>query len=185
MDTSFLNRQELQVLEFAKKWHGDQKRKYTSKPYWHHLVNVAKLAHSHDLDRIAICAAILHDIVEDTSMTTKNLLGELDLLGFNVGECFAISYFVSQLTSKYSSKEFPNIKRSKRKQLEAERLIQISATAQSIKYCDIIDNCKNIKELDPVFAKKYLAEKRQVLKGMNRGDKELYKLACDTVGLNF
>ena len=179
MDTSFLNSQQLQILEFAKKWHGDQKRKYTGEPYWYHLVNVAKLAHTHNLDNISTCAAILHDLVEDTKMTTKDLLGELDLLNFNVGECFAISYFVSQLTSKYSSKEFPNIKRSKRKKLEAERLIQISATAQSLKYCDIIDNCKDIKELDPVFAEKYLAEKRYVLKGMNKGNEELYQKALD------
>lgn len=40
---SFLTKQQLELLSYVKAWHGSQKRKYTSEPYWYHVLRVANL----------------------------------------------------------------------------------------------------------------------------------------------
>lgn len=61
------------AVEFAAEHHGDQTRKGTSIPYLQHLLGVASIALEFGATEIETVAAILHDVLEDTSVT-ENVL---------------------------------------------------------------------------------------------------------------
>lgn len=56
------------AYEFAKFHHGDQLRK-SGEPYIIHPIQVAYILADIGLDESTICAALLHDVVEDTPVT--------------------------------------------------------------------------------------------------------------------
>ncbi|MDR0646240.1 MAG: RelA/SpoT family protein [Elusimicrobiota bacterium] len=60
------------AYDFAKKAHEGQKR-LTGEPFFTHAVEVAKILLGHKLDVETISAALLHDTVEDTSTTVKDI----------------------------------------------------------------------------------------------------------------
>ncbi len=60
------------VYEYAKAHHGDQLRK-SGEPYIIHPVQVAYILSTLGLDDSTICAALLHDTVEDTDITKQDL----------------------------------------------------------------------------------------------------------------
>ena len=57
---------------FAKNAHGDQKRK-SGEPYYHHLLEVVYILTSLSCGPSTLAAAFLHDVVEDTSVTLKEI----------------------------------------------------------------------------------------------------------------
>ena len=61
------------AIYWAKKYHGDQKRK-SGEPYYIHPLEVAYMVAGHNLKTDVIVAAILHDIVEDTEVTVGMIL---------------------------------------------------------------------------------------------------------------
>ena len=63
------------AYEFAKAHHGDQLRK-SGEPYIVHPVQVAYILATLSLDDSTICAALLHDTVEDTDITKQDLVQE-------------------------------------------------------------------------------------------------------------
>ena len=63
------------AYEFAKEKHGDQLRK-SGEPYIIHPVQVAYILSTLGLDDSTICAALLHDTLEDTGITKQNLVQE-------------------------------------------------------------------------------------------------------------
>lgn len=60
------------AYDYAKENHGDQCRK-SGEPYMIHPLNVAYILASLELDDETICAALLHDVVEDTSKTNDDI----------------------------------------------------------------------------------------------------------------
>ena len=62
----------LKAYNFAKLHHGNQKRK-SGEPYIIHPIQVAYILSMLELDDATICAALLHDTVEDTDVTDKQL----------------------------------------------------------------------------------------------------------------
>ena len=60
------------AYEFALKAHGDQKRK-SGEPYIIHPLEVAYIITTLELDDESICAALLHDVVEDTDVTREDI----------------------------------------------------------------------------------------------------------------
>ena len=68
----------LKAYNFAKDKHGDQLRK-SGEPYIIHPVQVAYTLAELELDDATICAALLHDVVEDTEITHQNLIEEFSL----------------------------------------------------------------------------------------------------------
>jgi len=56
------------AIYWAKKYHGDQKRK-SGEPYYSHPLEVAYMISEHNLKTDVIVASILHDIIEDTEVT--------------------------------------------------------------------------------------------------------------------
>ncbi len=63
------------AYEFAKNKHGNQLRK-SGEPYIIHPVQVAYTLSTLNLDDETICAALLHDVVEDTTATREELVKE-------------------------------------------------------------------------------------------------------------
>lgn len=81
--TRYLSPEEMEQVDaayrFAAEFHKDQKRR-SGEPYINHPVEVALiLAHDLHMDEDVICAALLHDTVEDTPATlddVRNLFGD-------------------------------------------------------------------------------------------------------------
>ena len=69
---------------FAKEAHKDVRRA-SGEPYFIHSLAVATTVHNWQLDEPSIAAALLHDVVEDTNITTQNIEKEFgDEIGFLV-----------------------------------------------------------------------------------------------------
>jgi (p)ppGpp synthase/HD superfamily hydrolase len=63
----------LEANRLAAHFHRDQFRKDSSEPYINHPIRIAEQAHKYGLSPVAICAALLHDTVEDTEATHKDI----------------------------------------------------------------------------------------------------------------
>lgn len=170
-----LTKRQERILEFVKDLHGDQKRKYTGEPYWHHLLNVAKIVSEHSVT-MGVEIALCHDLIEDTPCSMGFLWEFLfHDCEYDYNECTIICHDVFALSDQYTFAKYPHLNRLQRKELEAMRLIQISPNAQSVKYADIIDNTSSIVQHDPNFAKVYLIEIGKKIYQMNKGDSSLYQ----------
>jgi len=158
-------KQIFKALQFAIKAHGDQKRKYTGDPYIIHPIAVAELVSDVGGDEDMICAAILHDVVEDTHVTLDDIVQKFgaDIAGL-----------VSSLTD-ISKPEDGN--RATRKAMDKRWIASRCAKSKTIKLADLIDNSSTIVEHDPNFAKVYISEKRELLKVLQEGDQQLYQRA--------
>src|SRR5215203_3481392 len=154
-----------QIKAFADKAHGDQQRKYTPERYIVHPVRVMELCRKHTSSTPVLAAALLHDVLEDTPV------GKVPMQQFlasvlNEQEAAETTRLVVELTDVYTKEKFPRWNRHKRKRTEATRIEQTSGDSQTVKYADIIDNCKEIVVQDPEFAGTFLQECNQLLKKM-------------------
>ena len=141
------------ALKFAIKAHDGQKRKYTGEPYVLHPMAVYELGMEAGFDVLQLCACLLHDVVEDTRWTIRQIESVF-------GE--EISFLVEQLTDVHTT-EKSVLNRKGRKYWERKRISSISATAKHIKIADLIDNSRTIIKHDPEFAKVYMEEMRDLL----------------------
>ena len=162
---------ERKAKEFAAKRHEaeGQVRKYTGEPYICHPAAVVEIVRSVPHTAEMIAAAWLHDTVEDTKTTLEEIK---DNFGVQV------SMFVEMLTD-VSKKSDGN--RKKRKGIDRQHTAKAMPPAKTIKLADLIDNSASIVELDPSFAKVYLAEKKLLLEVLVEGDKTLWHRANDIV----
>ena len=142
------------AIDFCKKAHFGQDRKYTGDPYWNHPHDVYLSVREFTDDIDIHIAALLHDVIEDCGFNRIDITNR-----FNK----RISDIVYELTDKYTNGEYPDLNRKERKFLEAMRLKDISKEAKLIKYFDIMDNSKSIFKFDPKFAKTYLKEKQFII----------------------
>ena len=69
------SKQIMKAYNYAFEHHGDQKRR-SGEPYIIHPINVAYILAGVGLDESTICAALLHDVVEDTDVTDEDLRKE-------------------------------------------------------------------------------------------------------------
>ena len=150
----------------------DQRRKYTGEPYIAHPAAVVELVRNVPHTEVMICAAWLHDTVEDTPETLGNVEREFGP---------EVAALVEQLTD-VSRREDGN--RKKRKTIDREHTAKASPEAKTIKLADLIDNTRSIVERDPEFAKVYLAEKILLLEVLREGDATLWALAASMVTPN-
>lgn len=87
------------AYEYAKGHHGDQCRK-SGEPYIIHPVQVAYILANLELDDSTVCAALLHDVVEDTPVTHEDLIHDF---GEEIAEMVAGVTKLSKL--QYTSAE--------------------------------------------------------------------------------
>jgi guanosine-3',5'-bis(diphosphate) 3'-pyrophosphohydrolase len=168
------------VKEYATKAHGDQMRKYTPEPYIVHPVRVMELCAKYTENTAILCAALLHDVLEDTNVTEAELLAFLRTV-MSEQEAERTLKLVVDLTDVYIKEKFPKYNRRTRKQMERERVARTSPDAQTVKYADIYDNTTEIVKHDPSFAKVFLHECRLTLRSIRSGNPQLYELAVNAV----
>lgn len=147
--------------------HYGQRRKYTNEPYICHPIEVVQILIQHGVTTEEIlCAAVLHDVLEDTAYTAEDLR--------DAGMSQAVVSVVVELTEPAHVGN-----RAERKYLECQRLSDASYEAQTIKYADLISNTRSIAKHDVGFAKVYLREKWHILSECNLGDVSLRQKAQD------
>lgn len=174
-----LSKKQEKLLDFVKEQHGDQKRRYTNKPYWTHVYNVAE--HTARYEPEGIEAALCHDLLEDTACDRQQLMELLEQINYGKQEATSICNTVEQLTDQFTPEQYPEMNRLTRKAKEAERLGTVGYLAQSIKYADIIDNVLSIARFDEVFGRKYVPEKIDILNQMRGGHIHLLIECCSTI----
>lgn len=152
-----------QAMCFAREVHKHQKRKYTGNTYTDHLGEVAGIVASVPHTEEMITLAWLHDCVEDQGITLQELNDKFGIV-------------ITNGVLLLSDLEEGN--RAERKRLSRERLSKAPPEIQTIKYADLISNTSSIVQFDPKFAEVYLEEKRLLLEVMDKGNRELYDLAC-------
>lgn len=147
----------MRALRFAEQAHEGQFRKYTGEPYVTHCLDVMErlraLYAKHNLvaPEAMLCAAALHDTVEDTDTSFQEIT---ELFGIDVA---GLVFWLTDITPK----EWGN--RATRKRLCAERIGYAPLSAKVIKFCDIASNTDSIVQHDPKFAAVYVPEKCRIL----------------------
>ncbi len=129
-----------------------------------------------------LSAALLHDVLEDTPVTSDDIKIFLQdiMLSSEVRKTIRL---VEELTDVYIKSSFPHLNRRQRKDLEIARIAKTSRDSQTIKYADIIDNCVEIVKHDRGFAGKFLSECREILRQAPNGDKKLYERAVGVLNV--
>ena len=168
------------IRDFADQAHGEQKRKYTPERYIVHPVRVMEICRKYTPELPLLGAALLHDVLEDTKVGRKEMNSFL-LTKMNEDYAQRTTALVIELTDFYTKTAYPRWNRKKRKRKESERIEKTSGESQTVKYADIIDNCKEIVDHDPEFAALFLLECRSILGVMNKGNEELRNEAISTV----
>lgn len=150
------------ALHFATQAHLFQKRKYTDEEYIVHPVEVKTiLEYSGFTNTNLLAAALLHDTIEDTNTTVTKLI---ETFGYS------ITAIVLELTEP---KHEGN--RKLRKELELERIRNISFAGKTIKLADLMSNTVSIAKYDLKFFEVYGREAMDLL---------LYPLHPDEARIN-
>lgn len=146
-----------------------KKRKYTGEPYITHPIAVAKMVAEVTEDVNMICAALLHDVIEDTHVTYKDLI--------NAGFGIFTAKIVLDLTN-FSISSDGN--RAARNELDRRYIERASSASKTIKLADLIHNSESIIiHAKQDFADTYIREKILLLKVLKEGDSGLYKRALE------
>lgn len=163
-----------------------QVRKYTGEPYWVHTDAVAATVESVGGTDSMICAAHLHDVLEDVASTRPEFGPHQIEVLFGEG----VLALVQDLTDEYTKENFPKLNRAQRKARERERIGSISVEAKTIKLADLINNTESIVAHDPDFARVYLREKLEILPYLSDGNSTLLNrasvqtmVACSVLGI--
>ena len=152
----------MRAYNYAAKNHGDQCRK-SGEPYIIHPLNVAYILADIGLDDSTICAALLHDVVEDTEVTEQDITNEFGK---------EISDMVAGVT-KLSNIMFASVEE---KQVEDYRKMFLAMGKDIrvilIKLADRLHNMRTLK---------YLSRDRQIAN--SKETMELYAPLANRLGL--
>ena len=127
----------IDALEFAAHKHREQRRKnVAASPYINHPIALAHvLVHEGGITDVAVlCAAILHDTVEDTETTFDELEAR-----FGTG----IAGIVREVTDD------KNLVKAQRKALQVEHAPHLSHAAKLVKLADKICNLRDVADDPP------------------------------------
>ena len=154
------------AARFASESHEGQVRKYTNEPYITHPIAVGFLVATTMADIECVCAAYLHDVLEDTDCIVEDRFDPF------------ISRLVVGLTD-VSKPEDGN--REYRKSLDRVHTWSQDSRVRSIKLADLIDNAKSITKYDPDLAHVFMSEMRETMKGMHGTNATLWKMANEVL----
>lgn len=160
---------EEEALEFARKAHGEQQRKYTKEAYIEHPKRVAQIVKTVPHTTEMICAAYLHDVVEDTPVSIEEIEQEFGS---------KVAGLVHELTDEYIKENYQHLNRKNRKKKEVQRQAKMSPEAKTIKLADVIDNTRDIIKNDRDFARKYVPEMEALTEALQGGNFKLFMRAC-------
>lgn len=163
--------------------HFGQYRKYTGEPYIVHPVAVATILYNFLQKKTTyqmICAALLHDVVEDCKVSFNTLAEQFDKETISM---------VAGLTS--ASKWLYSYNRAQRKHIDKVFLKSTDWRVHTIKCADILHNTESILHYDKNFAITYLKEKKDLIPALSLASTEIYnrvynviELGCDKIGIS-
>src|SRR4051812_36768600 len=134
------------------KGHEGMTRKYSGMPYWTHPFRVATAIASYPQARLPwICAAYMHDLKEDTTVTDEEIVEAADEDTLRL---------VLEMTN---TSKATGLSRRERKKLDWGRLKGISNAGKIIKLHDRTDNLKEMVNAPVSFKKLYCDESQQLL----------------------
>jgi guanosine-3',5'-bis(diphosphate) 3'-pyrophosphohydrolase len=127
------------AYEYSEKAHTGQKRK-SGDPYFIHPASVAGIITELRLDTASVCAGLLHDVVEDTLATTKDIEREFG------GEIASLVDGVTKLGKiNFTSKEDRQAENFRKMVVAMARDIRVLL----IKLCDRVDNMRTLEHMKP------------------------------------
>jgi guanosine-3',5'-bis(diphosphate) 3'-pyrophosphohydrolase len=138
----------LEAVAFAAEKHRNQRRKdEDASPYINHPIALASLLKREGVDDVAVlCAALLHDTIEDTETTAGELRARFGDL---------VTSIVLEVTDDR------NLDKAERKRLQVAHAHELSARARLVKLADKICNVHDIVAAPP--ANWTVARKREYL----------------------
>jgi (p)ppGpp synthase/HD superfamily hydrolase len=159
--------------------HDGQLIKRTDEPYFNHVLAVAEkagqvVAYGYE---IGLC----HDLLEDTATTETELFQTLISFEYTEATAALITSSVVELTDVFTAAAYPDLAKTARKNREFIRLGTISATAQTVKYADLIYNLHWVLKYDEKHALKYLLKKQQLLAELTLGNPQLREEAFTVI----
>lgn len=129
----------IRAIDFAARKHKDQRRKDAAQtPYINHPIEVAHIlvmAGVNDVD--TLCAAILHDTIEDTQTTREELV-----------EAFGVC--ITHIVGQCSDDKSLSSARRKHLQIEHTESGYLTKEAQLVKLADKYSNLKGLSVSPPV-----------------------------------
>ena len=172
-------------IDFAKKSHFGQKRKNLIDDFVVHPIGVMKiLLVKFENDLRILAAALFHDILEDTLTNKEDIKNFLITIMEESDVNFTLQLIID-LTDVFTFKDYPELNRRQRKEKERQRLSKIHPFAQTIKYCDIINNCKDLDLLSKEFNLMYLEESELTLDNLNDGDIYFKEMSLNSINEGF
>ena len=159
----------LRAIEFATVAHKEQKRKYTGEPYILHPIRVAMKVAEVSTNEDALAAAVLHDTVEDTYVTSAMITKE-----FGIEVANMVDWLTDVSTPAHGN-------RAARKLVDRMFIANAPIIVKTIKLADLIDNSDSIVKHDESFSKVYMEEKRRLLTVLKAGNETLFKEATNIV----
>lgn len=164
----------IRAAKIASEAHRNQKRKYSGDPYVMHPMRVAgRVILLMSATPIEIAAAWLHDVIEDTQMTEKDLEDR--------GMPKAVIDYVVALTNP-SSRMDKSISRKERKEKDVEHLSKQSVWTKKIKMIDRIDNLTELSFDDASFMALYCQESKVLAEAIGNADENLKGEILSIVG---
>ena len=150
------------AYDFANELHKNQKRK-SGELYIIHPLNVAYILSTLELDDETICAALLHDVVEDTPVTIEDLRKE-----FNDSIAEMVEGVTKLGTLKYTNMEEQQVENYRKMFLAMGKDIRVIL----IKLADRLHNMRTLK---------YLSRDRQIANAQETMD--LYAPLANRLGM--
>lgn len=157
--------------DFARRAHGDQKRKWTGEPYWHHLQEVARTLMSYGATPDVIAAGWLHDTIEDTKTSYQELV---QAFGPIIAGLVIEVTDVSRRDSGNTPEGIGN--RILRKAIDRQYVAGASWRGQMIKCADMLSNTKDIVAHGGNFANVYVPEKKLLIDRLNKARTVVYPI---------
>ena len=126
------------AYNFAREKHEDQKRK-SGEPYFVHLEQTALLICKIRLDEDTICAALLHDVIEDQHVTRQELIDE-----FNEQIADIVEGVTKLAKTNYQSREEAQAESFRKMLIAMAKDIRVIL----VKLCDRLHNMRTLEFKD-------------------------------------
>lgn len=162
-----------EALDFATLKHSGQFRKYTGEEYIVHPKEVAAILtkYATHFSTDMICAAYLHDVIEDCGVTKEEIEKQF---GSRVADMVEWLTDISKPTDG---------NRKVRKEIDRQHIAKAPPEVKTIKLADILSNTPSIIKHDSNFAKTYIPEKIKLMEVLKEGDPTLYKMCQEVLGI--
>jgi GTP diphosphokinase / guanosine-3',5'-bis(diphosphate) 3'-diphosphatase len=140
------------AYDYSKRAHEGQKRK-SGDPYFIHPASVAGIITELRLDTASVCAGLLHDVVEDTLATTKDIEREF---GAEIADLVDGVTKLSQIN--FTAKEDRQAENFRKMVVAMARDIRVLL----VKLCDRVDNMRTLEHMKPESQERIARETMEI-----------------------